>query len=60
MESNYATLTIFSYQCIVTLTFNIFDAEIHRAHPLFIESLCAKFHDDQSKGKVVMPLDHLT
>ena len=38
MESNNAPITIFSRQCIVTLTF---DPEIDRAHPWLMGSLCS-------------------
>ena len=46
-------LAIFSYQCIVTSTF---DLNIIRAHPLLMGSLCLK----SVKGKAVMGLKHFT
>ena len=43
-------LSIFSYQCILTLTYDLFDPKINRAHPCLMGSLCVKFHDERCKG----------
>ena len=52
-------LAIFSYQCIVTLTFDLLTRK-SQGHILeLVGSLCVKFHDDRCKGKV-MRLDHFT
>ena len=53
-------LAIFSYQCIVTLTFDLLTRKSLGQNPWLIRSLYVKFHEDRCKGKVVMGLDYFT
>ena len=54
--SRSAPETIFSNPCIVTLTFDLFDPKVHRAHTWLMGRLHVKFHEDRCKGEAVMRL----